>query len=607
VKESTPDDPKADFHDIGKIVDWTAVGLRETSEPDPHEFEKCLKHPDQWDLRLDSNACWRCISRKNTELLEKHYKDSNAWLFVSFADHLAAGFGRTVPEHQVNADPEYHYYCLWTNKCRRTTFITTKSDLKDLIQFLNKDPSWDETKEKYKSHLLSRPEIRRGGMNVTTLLAHSEVAGKLARVIAKMDWSAVKAGAEWRDINPLAGGMRLWAARIEAAFKQRPYRARDLGVFAAVAQRIEETRKEFPDHVLAVVENQMIVVYENEKLIEMFREKLRPFVMEGNWQLGSLQSNQSPLETLAQSDRRLCESEPAERIDLPICENCQAAHADKVWPQRRMPEEPQEDLCEDCYEIREQALSLTKLQNWQTGSVVWVRTHLDLNQLHSSLTYLHKEYLESKLKTPNEGLGNNLYVPIPTVVDFLTDYSCFLDSVNKMLIDLLTVDCVQQVAATNNAPWLWCCHLHDDRTKVNFILRRICNEMKNSFPKLIGDIECPIRFGLSVSNAKHPFFDHWRYLENPSDELIINLVASGTASLKIKDAEKVLNAISSMKAHAVHLLASVANRSESLAKLVMKNKDTCDTELGTLLNEGQLSFETAKVLVNLSDKRSKDG
>ena len=158
----------AEFHDIGKIVNWLALGLQRRRADgwfdgkEPHDFEQC-KDPT-WSV--DFNApVWESIYRKDEEIRLTHFPDSSNWFIVSLADELAAGMGR-LREEQFPGDPIYGYYCLWTGKAHGDSRLAEKRELEDLIHHLNGNPSWDDTCRRYSPILRSRVETAHPGLNV---------------------------------------------------------------------------------------------------------------------------------------------------------------------------------------------------------------------------------------------------------------------------------------------------------------------------------------------------------------------------------------------------------------------------------------------------------
>lgn len=99
--------PDASFHDIGKIVNWEAVGLRErrpdgTLEKDPHEFEKCISH-DDWsspEWHIDPSATpWQSILTWHKLWNDRWPGSMHRW-HAKVADWLASGYGRALSEKE---------------------------------------------------------------------------------------------------------------------------------------------------------------------------------------------------------------------------------------------------------------------------------------------------------------------------------------------------------------------------------------------------------------------------------------------------------------------------------------------------------------------------
>jgi len=88
----------AEFHDIGKIVNWHALGLQRRRDngklkEEPHDFEKCID--PEWGVDF-TVPLWRAIFRKDdkvddhnvkiNEIRRQHFPDSRDWFIVSLAD-----------------------------------------------------------------------------------------------------------------------------------------------------------------------------------------------------------------------------------------------------------------------------------------------------------------------------------------------------------------------------------------------------------------------------------------------------------------------------------------------------------------------------------------
>lgn len=631
------DDPKAEFHDIGKLINWKAVGLRSGAESDPHEFERCIEPQDkrtEWGVNLQGSA-WRAIVRKDRfrGVRNSQWPNSRAWIFTGFGDNMAAGYGRTVPERAVQGDPNHGYHCLWTGKDEADPRLRDKDDLRELIKFLNDDPTWADAQKRYRSLFLRRAETARPGLNVTTLLAHSEVAGKLARVISRLDWSDVSPEATWDQAKQEAcrSARRITVCHYRVRFAQRPYRARDLNVLSALRERVGSLQMSFPDNVLSAFDDQVIAVFESDDTRSRFETAIT--------EAGFFAYKRSQTKTIAEWVKQginpgtgewatVYPGYPPTRIELPICENCQMAHATKKWPgdRRQAPTDEEEryaedDLCERCFQLRERQEAMSKLAKWREGSVLWLSVRLDLDQLKETLTEMNRRYLREKAKAVADDIVKSLYIPYPVVVDFVRDYDAFLKCVHEFLTATQGDERVERPLDN-----LWCIRL-ESRSEVLKLLEDLFNAFRSRFPKLVSpsrtgsegiaanaenveqDLVCPVRFALSVSNVKHPFFEHFRFFEKSKAEVEINLVGSGQAAFRLVHTPKVLASLKAVSPHAIHRLAAVAGVSEALAKVVLKDNSERGmdmTAVARLIPE-VTDFEGVRTLVNLSNREKSDG
>ncbi len=614
------DDPKAEFHDIGKLLNWDALGLKKENEKDPHEFEKCVGDLERWGVELKGSA-WRAITRKNEDRRKKNWPDSYAWIFVSFADELAAGYGRKIPENEVKVDPNRHYDCLWRSESTtEDPRLKKPEDLKEMIQFLNKDPSWEEAKEKYGDRWKKRAETARPGLNVTTLLSHSEVTGKLARILARMDWSDIDPRTPWEEVKKQVNKShrKLTICHYELNFVQKPFRARDLGVFSALKNALNEIESEFPDNVLSRFENQIIAVFESEEARENFEKHIfkRGFFFRKRTQQGMiLEIKRHGIANFKEGHWNFhFPQELPEKIELPLCENCQMAQAAKKWPQdcpevtpEKEEEMTPEDLCEDCFDLRERHQPLRKLPTWREGSVVWLMIHLDIDALRTTLTCLHRCFLQEKAPNIKKRWVKKLEVSYPMLVDFFEDYKNYLKSVHQTLDTLMGQERIE-----HPMDHLWCIQLNE-RAEVLDIIEKLYELSLESFPKLLSDsISYPIRHTLSISNPKYPFFQHWRFFQDASEEVEIQLVNSGVARFRMKDSQSILQVITeTAKDHraSLHKLSAIATISPALAQLALLEKGEHGLkldEIESLVKTKQLDLQSARILANLAPKGGKN-
>lgn len=631
--------PKAEFHDIGKLIDWVAVGLHPPeTRGEPHEFERCVENPDarqKWGVQLENNAVWRNIVRKDDfrELRAEMWPDSLDWLTCSHADHLAAGFGRAIDERQIQAPPRQGIHCLWTGKdwdgeARDPAEPPPDPRLKDegalpeMIAFLNGDPTWEEAEEMYSDLLRRRAETARPGLNVTTLLSHCRTVGKLARVLARMDWKT-SPGETWRSGGRIEGKNKpLISAHYTVDFPHEPYRARDMHVFDTLECCLEELEGgEFADNVLARFDNQLVVVFESQERMDQFEKVVldRGFRLrrqERSDTIGEYSARR--LGSFSSQEEWISPRDLPDRIEEPICEVCKMAHATRNWltdaPAAAREEEDivagREDLCEDCFNLRMEAPKLQKLGNeWREGALVWIHFRLDFERLRAALKKLAQDYLrevkwnEGKDEKKDE-VVESLDVSMPVIVDFVEDYKKFLSVVRERL---------ESKAGKANLEVLM-----DNLLVVRLgtvrpldILSLCLAALRAAFPKLCAEELAdtfPLRVALSASNVKHPFFAHWRFLQTTECDVEFQLVNSGRAKFKMAHDEEVRASVveaSNEQASSLHALATMSAIYPSLGQLALLDKTDRGLRLQQIVQiveEGKIDLESVRVLANLKSK-----
>ncbi|HOE64863.1 MAG TPA: hypothetical protein PKW18_12440 [Candidatus Sumerlaeota bacterium] len=647
-----------EFHDIGKLVNWLEIGLQKKDskgrlEPEPHEFENC-KAPE-WEIDFKA-APWEIIFRKDQQLRTKYWKGSLVWLWVTLGDHLAAGWGRTIPEKTLPGNPQYWTYSLWTGFQTQDIRLKSEIELKDLIRFLNQSPSWQNLVEKYKDKLNQRTEIARPGMNVTTLLSHSIIAGQLARVVGSVKNHEFDANGVWRNDNDLkAEKVKIIVTHYHVGFNQRPFRIADWNIFTQRRLAIQEAQKAYADNIISVVDNEMIGIFADEDQMKQFEG----VILKKGFTLAKKQ-NYMPLKEKDNTHSKgipqclqegsffpVYISQMPETISLPICEVCQMAHADFRWPAHKLaqrnditdtarrllsetpwkqhnsedfPEEdlekieiflnePEEEICAECFNLRMNATPLHKLHNWGGGRVAWIRSHLDIKNLINALTALHQNYIRESQKTYNpqyhqsqlEPIIENMQISFPLLVDFFNDYTNkFLRDLKNCFHEKFSEECVESV--DNN---LWCIHIEKKSDAIEII--KIFNKnMKNHFPKMIDitseQLPCPVQLSLSLSSYKYPFFVHLRFLDDNKDDISVQLVNSGQASIKLPHLTEILNALPSIARSKLHGLTSIAQKSETLAKIVLekKEKEHPPAVLSPLV-PNKIDFKSLLTLTNLME------
>ncbi len=100
----------------------------------------------------------------------------------------------------------------------------------------------------------------------------------------------------------------------------------------------------------------------------------------------------------------------------------------------------------------------------------------------------------------------------------------------------------------------------------------------SDFKSIASDVT-PISIGVSVSNVKYPFFEHWRVLNEPKSSVYINLVGKGEVRASLQNLEEILiraKRYDRKGKTALHKLAEVAKISEKLVEITLKDKTEKD-------------------------------
>ena len=644
----------AEFHDIGKLINWKAVGLQKQKEsggwgPEPHEFEECLT--PEWEIDLNAYP-WHAIRCEEKDIL-KRPADSKIWAWTIIADWLAADWSRPLTDEEKKKKlkgDQKGYYCLWTGHEDKDPRLTEKAQLLDMIKFLNKSPSWQEAKEKYGDKWLKRPEEIMDGLNVTSLDSHSILTGKLAQVVSQVPSEKFPWSKPFKQfMNESLPKFNLIVMYFSVEIVQRPFRVSEWNIFSQRKESLKGTIEKFHSNIIYHSSNECIGVFITESQINELKNaitnagfKIKYRILDDKAYKFTDFEKENPIniiDVINEKDKYEYCYLP-DRIDIPICETCQMAHATHRWPADHLanesrlsqtsrnllkesdwkslepddfPEserdiiesridEGEENLCSACFELREQAAPLTKLREWNEGSIAWIHVHLDLIKLRTILTELHREYLRPRLT--EEGLLTNLLDKVearfPLIEDFRRDYDKYLHTFYSEIVKSFGEKNIEQVDDN-----LWCLHL-DDKTDAMFVLEIHDKLMRERFPKLVEQkikSPCPIHLRLSISHLKHPFFDHWRFLEKANNDISIQLVGSGIAQIQIKHLSGILEKLEQTTRHGLHRLGEIATISQLLAELVLKNKEDKDRKtfeaINRMLDEHKLDFESIITLSNL--------
>jgi hypothetical protein len=260
-------------------------------------------------------------------------------------------------------------------------------------------------------------------------------------------------------------------------------------------------------------------------------------------------------------------SELEEEIQPHICEICQLNQA-KLYEslsdaeKRLVTDEKSgviDKLCEKCIEIRKHGESLTLLKDWTEGDVAWIKISLDFGKLAEMLKELYIDYLGTlKMENPEE----RAEVRPSVISEFQWDYNEFLKQFNGKIHE--TFDNKEKVVQ-DVLEDLFCIKI-DKLSEGIKILVLYSNLINDFFPKFKETEESPIKLVISCSYVKFPFFEHWRYLETPKEDVRIMLIGRGEMKIKLAQLEDLLRLGDRLKNKtALEKLARMSDISEELA------------------------------------------
>jgi hypothetical protein len=634
----------AEFHDIGKIVNWFALGLQRRradgwfDEAEPHDFEKC-KDPT-WSVNFNAPV-WESIYRKDEEICPAHFPDSSNWFIVSLADGLAASM-RRLPEEEVGGQSIYGRHCLWTGKTEPDLRLKQTEELKELISYLNGNPAWEATDRRYSRILHTRAECAVPGLNVATLHSHSALTGKLFRVLQPVAWDAARKQRPWGAAFKAVEHERIVLLSLKVEFSQQPFRTRDLAIFGARRQAIAEAVSRFGDNVLIQYANSIVGFFLSDTaaddLVESFQKH--------GFTVSLVKAQQHTLGDLnsigvddALSKGRSSALYPAlpDVIEPPLCENCQMAHGQHRWPAdflasrgdlspaartrissiswaavrsqdfdesdrtrlaEWLEEWAEERLCLRCFDLRRTAPPLIRLARWDTGKVAWARISLDLPELEAALRQLHIAYIKAQAsRISDDLLSRKLPVRLPLLADFIDDYKRMINLWRERLADSFGQENVEEIDEG-----LVCVKLTEAPGAIR-LLEIYRDLLAAHFPKLLELEAAPVRFALSISPAKHPFFVNWRFLESSQASVAVQLIGSGKAEIPINHLDALVRVIRQGGRHSFHRLRSIARTSKALAEIMLDDRRERDQTMEELRSISPLGmdFESLMTLANLAE------
>lgn len=506
--------------------------------------------------------------------------DRNTFL-LHMADGLASNFSRHEQSIQQQ-DRDFTVYRLWNpRRVVKDARLRDPKQIQTLLEFLGQDPCFEEFYSQYKEVFRSRTEDARPGWNITTLETHVRLVGRFYRfllqskALAVTDDEAVAAAAggfqgvaDLRKRKTQEWQLHLLHCRVRLL--TNPFRARDLNVFDALQEFLQDVSRRLGDRVLFSSGEELFLYSDNLDVLTDLRDLAAPRGVALEIRRDLQRVDMFSLD-FRKPEFQILYPELDLRLVPPLCEICQMKHATKVWPDDYLASKGadaevagggKDHLCETCFSIRSRPSQLKKLAHWDewaTGDLIWVRFGLDFERLRTILGRLYLDYLRSlDPKTPEDKAS----VRFSLIAEFQHDYQDYLADIRGRLIQQFGEERVEQIL-----PDLFCIQAQAG-TDAFSVLSCFLSSVRELFPAFLGDFGAPIKVSLAYSGVKHPFFEVWRQWEEQDDELEIIAVGHGSLGLELKHLEKFLQlADYRFRQSALHNLAEISRVSQQLAEL----------------------------------------
>ena len=621
------DDLVPELHDIGKLVDKSIMVKGHT-----FEHVDWAKYGIDVNTDLPKNRTWEGATKHHRNDLENLNK---AIIILWVADSLAATSSRIIPEEKKPGFGSKDYLrVLWHEEIKSET-IKDQKGLLDLINFI-KMPD-DNYFERYEGCLVTVPEEKGAPVNITSLFVHSDLTSKFYHIIQKdgiLDniEEEIKINAEidrghlFLACCKIRISQQFIRAKDLNIFETLNKLNEDLEKSEYSKYLLFSTedtlwfvypKKQYLDYVLEeYISNGFIIEVASTEFPLMIKRKsgssewyficdLYPFIEKLKrvllTRLGEFRTEQSKKYKRIKSkyDRVkniettefIIHKELSDIIKPPICELCQLAEAkrkDDGEPDPWEKDEIKEYLCETCYDNRgapgdERAdkVHCMNLFRWSTQeedvNVAWLRVSLDYDILNDAVEDLFSQYVETEGNNKNKSeeeikkLKSTLLTelrPLAQLDQFTDDYHKFLDELESGLKGIIFDDQSWDKVLSN----FYILKI-ENLSHVKNILKKYNELIDQHFSKLKVVDRSPIKLSISCSNIKFAFFWHWKFLENPQNDVNVNLVGKGEMHLNLRQLDEILNLdMSQFGVRSLHKLSEVSKVSKKLSKVLLYDK-----------------------------------
>jgi len=583
-----------EIHDIGKLIDKKSTLIEHNFENYPGNLKGLPK--------IEENIIWKTINEhhcqipreKRDKVLKKYPKNKES-VILCIADNLAS----TVSRHlEIKGNPSFNVYKLWkpqinTNNLKEVIKIhsTGKKWIKKIVDFVNGNPK-DEKEYfmQFGNYLTKRSEDAFPGANITSLYTHSILTGKFYRILKSLslqiDANLQEIGKEQvcNIVNKeLPRKIKLVLIKVKLDFPQYLHRTKDLNAIK-IKEEIFRDFQKYPE-TFFMTSDEIIIFSKDESVLDRLEEKLEKYGLILSTTRIKSRLNKKEFES---NFIKLLKGKGKEEIFYPksmdeiseipskigICEICQMYPAKQyeslLNDERQLITDDKsgiiENLCEKCINIRKRGESLKELANWVDTNVIWIKINLNFSKLLKTLKELYIDYLKSlNMENPEKRVEIR-----PSVVsEFQLDYKHFLNQFREKIHKIF--DNENEKNVENVLEDLYCIKI-DKLEDIEKILKLYNLLVDDFFPKFKKTTESPIKLVISESNVKFPFFEHWKSLDNPKNDIDIKLIGKGKMKIKLSQLEDLLYLKLGEKT-ALYNLAKMAEISKELAYMEIISKE----------------------------------
>lgn len=616
------------MHDIGKLIDSSVI---------KHNFENYpgnLKGVPP----IKMNPIWEGILHHHCTEKDKKYPKNFKTFVLSIADSVASATSRHI---EVRGEaPRYNIYKLWnppeSNIHELSKVInedtTSIKWVGKIVEFINRNPSVEEFFEIFGKYLKVRTEDATPGSNITSLWTHSKLTALLSNFLydylekVNDKWFEIATKDEIRDyIRRVREDTKIKIVKIKINFSQHSVRIRDLNIFDALEEVKNEILKEYPNNVIFVGFNELLLILPLNKNLDEIREIASKY---GFWfeYVERIQNLNQPypdpdriirlinkmqkiqykkfkeqIAKIPPDKRRKAEegirktvfekgreakriselwseyhyelneglykkgsiyANLPDQINPPICEICQLNQATEKW----VDEESGivENLCTSCFNIRNRGAKFPKLDEWEregANRILWIRIGLNVNELINVLEDLYAEYLRSLGVRESEERAE---IRFSVLSEFDWDYKEFLSKFKEKIFGAFGENNFQQILGDFVAVKI-------ESLKDIFTVLRIFDDIFDEFFPKFKEVGSPIKLGVVCSDIKYPFLESWQILSDLKYDVHICVIGKGEIRLNMAQLTPFLEIKVKNKA-LLHKLVAVSEISEKLAEITLYDR-----------------------------------